>query len=78
MFCGHDHYNNLSVEYEGIRLTYGYNIDYLVMPGIENDTEQRGATLITIGKDGNYKINPYRLRWIFQSCNDVFYFSYHS
>jgi len=29
MFCGHDHYNNLSVEYQGIRLTYGYSIDYL-------------------------------------------------
>ena len=61
MFCGHDHYNNLSVEYKGIRLTYGYSIDYLAMPGIEDDTEQRGATLITIDKNGDYKIEPYRL-----------------
>lgn len=58
MFCGHDHYNNLSVEYKGIRLTYGYNIDYLAMPGIENDTEQRGATIIDIAKNGEFEIIP--------------------
>ena len=28
MFCGHDHYNNMSLEYEGVRLTYGMSIDY--------------------------------------------------
>ena len=61
MFCGHDHYNNQSLEYKGIRLTYGYSIDYLVMPGIENDTEQRGATLIVIDKQGGYEIKPYQL-----------------
>lgn len=61
IFCGHDHYNNQSVEYKGIRLTYGYSIDYLAMPGIENDIEQRGATLITIDKNGGYEITPYRL-----------------
>ncbi|MDD3745663.1 MAG: metallophosphoesterase family protein [Anaerostipes sp.] len=56
MFCGHDHYNNLSVEYKGIRLTYGMSIDYLAMPGIENDTKQRGGTLITVHKDSTYDI----------------------
>lgn len=61
MFCGHDHYNNISLEYEGIRLTYGYSIDYLAMPGIEDDTKQRGATLITIDKNGDFEIEPYRL-----------------
>lgn len=60
-FFGHDHYNNQSLEYKGIRMTYGYSIDYLAMPGIENDTEQRGATLITLKEDGNYEITPYRL-----------------
>lgn len=58
MFCGHDHYNNLSVEYQGIRLTYGYSIDYLAMPGIENDIDQRGATIIDIQKTGVYDITP--------------------
>lgn len=61
IFCGHDHYNNQSLTYRGIRLTYGYSIDYLAMPGIENDTEQRGATLITIEKDGSFAVKPYRL-----------------
>ena len=56
MFCGHDHYNNMSLEYEGVRLTYGMSIDYLAMPGIENDTEQRGGELITILPDGSWQL----------------------
>lgn len=56
MFCGHDHYNNMSLEYEGIRLTYGMSIDYLVMPGIEKDTAQRGGELITIHRDGSWDL----------------------
>lgn len=55
-FCGHDHYNNMSLEYQGIRLTYGMSIDYLVMPGIARDTKQRGATLITSHKDSSIDI----------------------
>lgn len=61
MFCGHDHYNNLSVEYQGIRLTYGMSIDYLTMPGIENDTTQRGGTLITLHEDSEFDIEQVRL-----------------
>lgn len=61
MFCGHDHYNNLSVAYEGIRLTYGMSIDYLAMPGIEEDTEQRGGTLITLYRDSSYDISQVKL-----------------
>ena len=56
VFCGHDHYNNMSLEYKGIRLTYGMSIDYLAMPGIENDTAQRGAELITIHPDGTWDL----------------------
>ena len=55
-FCGHDHYNNLSVTYRGIRLTYGMSIDYLVMPGIEKDTAQRGAELITLHEDSSWDL----------------------
>lgn len=55
-FCGHDHYNNMSLEYKGIRLTYGMSIDYLAMPGIEHDTSQRGAELITLHSDGTWDI----------------------
>ena len=56
MFCGHDHYNNISLTYKGIRLTYGLSIDYLVMPKIHTRYEQRGGTLITINDDGDFDI----------------------
>lgn len=52
-------YNNLFVKY--INLWIQYSIDYLAMPGIKEDTKQRGATLITINKSGEYEIKPYRL-----------------
>ena len=50
------HYINMSLEYQGIRLTYGMSIDYLVMPGIARDTRQRGGTLITLHPDSGYDI----------------------
>ena len=55
-FCGHDHYNNFSIDYRGIRLTYGMSIDYLADPGIARDTAQRGGTLITVHEDGSTDI----------------------
>lgn len=55
-FCGHDHYNNASIEYKGIRLTYGMSIDYLAMPGISNETRQRGAELITLHADSTWDL----------------------
>lgn len=58
MFCGHDHLNNISLTYQGIRLTYGLSIDYLAYPGIDKKTEQRGGTLITIHKDSTFDITP--------------------
>ena len=63
-FCGHDHYNNISLEYKGIRLTYGMSIDYLAMPGIARKTEQRGATLITSHKDSTIDIEQIPLNKI--------------
>ena len=56
-FCGHDHYNNMSLEYQGMRLTYGMSIDYLSMPGIARNIKQRGATLITVHDDGTTNID---------------------
>lgn len=61
IFYGHDHYNNISLEYKGVRLTYGMSIDYLASPGIENKTEQRGATLITIKNDSSFDIKQAKL-----------------
>jgi hypothetical protein len=46
----------MSLEYKGIRLTYGMSIDYLAMPGIEEDTAQRGAELITVAPDGSWDL----------------------
>ncbi len=54
IFCGHDHYNSFSVEYKGIRLTYGLSIDYLAYPGIANEQVQRGCTIITVASDGTF------------------------
>lgn len=56
VFVGHDHYNNSSLEYKGIRLTYGMSIDYLAMPGISKQTKQRGATLITLHQDSSFEV----------------------
>jgi len=64
VFCGHDHYNNISLEYQGIRLTYGMSIDYLAMPGIEKSDKQRGGTLITIKADSTYSIEQVPLNEI--------------
>ncbi len=54
IFCGHDHLNNFSVEYKGVRLTYGYSVDYLAYTGIMNYGLQRGCTIITVKPDGSF------------------------
>lgn len=54
VFCGHDHYNNFSLDYKGIRLTYGMSVDYLAYPGIYKEGSQRGCTLITFSPDGSF------------------------
>ena len=62
IFCGHDHVNFWSMEYKGIRLTYGMSIDHLAYIGIENEHEQRGGTIITISTEGEMTIEQSRLR----------------
>lgn len=48
-FAGHDHMNNYSVDYQGIRLTYGLSCDHniYVVPF-------RGGVLINIKDDGSF------------------------
>ena len=58
IFCGHDHYNTFSIEYKGVRLTYGMSIDYLAYIGIMKDTAQRGGTQITVSSDGSFDVTP--------------------
>ncbi len=54
IFCGHDHDNNFSIDYKGIRFTYGMSVDYLAYPGIYKRGSQRGCTVITFSPDGAF------------------------
>ncbi len=51
IFCGHDHINNSSIEYEGVRLTYCLKTG----PSSYSDKDRQGATLVTI-KDGTNEV----------------------
>ena len=56
LFYGHDHLNNFVLEYKGIRLSYGYSIDYLAYSGIDEQGYHRGCTIITCEPDGDATI----------------------
>lgn len=58
IFCGHDHVNTFSVDYKGVRLTYGMSIDYLAYIGISKEGAQRGCTIITYNPDGTFTCEP--------------------
>lgn len=47
IFCGHDHENNASILYEGIRFTYGLKTG--CSPQNWNDADFYGATVVEIG-----------------------------
>ncbi len=49
MICGHDHVNDLSVEYEGIRLNYSLKCG----PGCYWTPEKNGCSVLTINSQGN-------------------------
>lgn len=61
LFCGHDHFNNFSVNYKGIDLTYSYSVDYLAYSGINKKGSQRGCTVIITEPDGSYDFAQYNL-----------------
>ncbi len=61
VFVGHDHYNDFSITYRGIRLTYGKSIDYLAYIGIVHSSRQRGGTLIEIDENANFEVTPLSL-----------------
>ena len=54
LYCGHDHLNDFSVEYKGVRFTYGQSIDCLLYT--KNLSEHKGATLIKINRDGSFTV----------------------
>ena len=52
-YCGHDHVNNVWVNYRGVDLIYGYSIDNIAYDNIDKSGLQRGAVIITIAPDGS-------------------------
>jgi Calcineurin-like phosphoesterase len=49
IFNGHDHVNNMSIPFEGIRMTYVLKTG----PGSYSDKDMRGGTLVTIARETN-------------------------
>ncbi len=58
IFVGHDHINTFSMDYKGIRLTYGMSIDYVAYSKIDKRGTQRGCTVITVKTDGTFDCYP--------------------
>ena len=57
MFFGHDHLNNMVMEYKGIIFSYGYSIDYSAYNGdLENLGLQRGCTVLTLAPSGEFGV----------------------
>lgn len=57
VFCGHDHLNNIVLNYKGVDLIYGYSVDYLAYPGIYKQGAQRGCVIMNISaQDGSLEI----------------------
>lgn len=56
IFFGHDHLNNFSLTYDGIRMTYGNSIDYLAYKDIDKYGSQRGCTMITLNEKGEFDV----------------------
>ena len=56
MFYGHDHLNNILLECSGIKMSYGYSIDYFAYAGIDKLGSQRGCTVITCHSDSTLEI----------------------
>lgn len=52
IFFGHDHLNNIMMDYKGVALCYGYSIDYFAYAGIDKIGSQRGCTVINCSSDG--------------------------
>lgn len=55
VFVGHDHLNNMVLNYKGVDLTYNYSVDYLAYIGISEKGDQRGCTVVTVNPDGTYE-----------------------
>ncbi len=74
VFCGHDHKNNYSIEFEGVRLTYGTKTG----AGCYWQSNLNGGTVITVTKKGiadvhHVYIDDYIGREVYWLGNDPIY-----
>jgi len=74
VFCGHDHKNNYSIEYEGVRLTYCTKTG----AGCYWQSNINGGTVITVDKNGvsdirHVYIDDYLDREVYYLGNDPIY-----
>lgn len=53
---GHDHKNNLALNYKGIEMYYNYSMDYLAYIGISKLGDYRGCSVLNINQDGTYSL----------------------
>lgn len=67
IFCGHEHRNNFSVEYEGIRLTYTLKVG--LASGIKSGFD--GGTIITLDSDGINRIIHRSMTWGSKDIVDI-------
>ena len=56
MFFGHDHLNNIVLEYKGFTFCYGYSVDYFAYIDIDKVGSQRGCTIINCSPDTSFEI----------------------
>lgn len=56
LFYGHDHLNNIVLDYKGIILSYGYSIDYFAYADIDKIGSQRGCAVINCSPDTSFEI----------------------
>lgn len=60
IFCGHDHLNDFSVEYKGVRFTYGQSIDCVLYA--KNLSEHKGGTELRISRNGTFTVKARKHR----------------
>jgi 3',5'-cyclic AMP phosphodiesterase CpdA len=78
IFYGHDHLNNIVLDYKGVALSYGYSVDYFAYFGIDKTGSQRGCTIITSSPGGatyitheNYYQDKYIPQYEKESVSDM-------
>lgn len=77
VFVGHDHTNNICLEYKGIRLAYSYSVDYYAYKKIDEKGNYRGNTMITASPDCSFTSkleNYYQDKYVSYLPKETVYF----